>query len=624
MLKILKGIFLLTTTAAAIIAPATMSLAESKANAVQANTDVVVKSETGNGLQLEDIKNRKKITFQDAWVAWENNEKFPVAFFGDSTFDGNQTSGWVKNEIGQDHQPPNAFTTYLQNLIRKYTGSTTARIYNAGFSGQTADWAYSNINNIFSGAYSDVKMIGIGFGINDRLNKTSTKDYKEQFKENIENIILWCLKNNIQPFLLTTQATIEPGSIDSSTYPYRTSENINSIANTVKKELAQKYNIELIDINYYTSKLLANNETYSLKDIISTDHLHFTDAGHKFESEVLFAYFDPRVIILDGKKQIKLDFTSQNVKSNISSDRVLFEDDPINLWYTNYLFNNFVYYDKGDTSDVLLQDFIVLNLSNNLNLYSVQIQIPQNPGYTLPASDIQKPYVVFNDTRYILNDTFINNYFLSINMYKLFLVDKLAFGLNEIKLYSGQFNRVAAVGFYISQDFKNHSSKVSTFQNNDGTVTKQFLTPYKLQNYFEHKALFKLKLDTNINDSADLLVPIVDRINSGLLLDIKNNTIQLFSYVRNSQSLDDIVDLNQLLCSNTLSSSKNLMKSTGLYVEINAAGIKVYSDLKLSPILSYDTDGKVIGSGIFANFIKLLNQGNNEYAIVTADVLYNS
>ena len=105
----------------------------------------------------------EKVSFQDTWTSWENNEKFPVAFLGDSTVDGNETTSWVKNEIGQDHQPPHAFTTYLQNLVRVYTGSNTARIYNAGFSGQTASWAYSNINSIFAGNYSDVKMIGIGF-----------------------------------------------------------------------------------------------------------------------------------------------------------------------------------------------------------------------------------------------------------------------------------------------------------------------------------------------------------------------------------------------------------------------------------------------------------------------------
>lgn len=610
MMKILNKIFLLTMTVI-IIVSATIVLAEDNTNSIERDES-----------QVENINSFNRITLHDAWVAWENNEKFPVAFFGDSTFDGNQTSGWIRNEIGQDHQPPNAFTTYLQDLIRKYTDSTAARIYNAGFSGQTADWGYSNISDIFSGAYSDVKMIGIGFGINDRLNKTSTKDYKEQFKKNMENIIIWCFKNNIQPFLITTQATVEPGSIDSLNYPYRTSENINSIANTVKKELSKKYNIELIDMNYYTSKFMENNGIDPLKDIISTDHLHFVDKGHKFESEVLFAYFNPRVIILDGKKHMKLDFTSQYIKSNISSDRVSLEDNQINLWYTNYLFNSFIYCDKEDISDVLLQDFIILNLSNNLNLYSIQIQIPENPGYSLPSSDIQKPYVTFNDKNYILNDTFIDSYFSLTNMYKLFLVDKLKFGLNEIKLYSGQFNRVAAVGFYISQDFKNYTSKISISQNN-GTVTKQFLAPYKLQNYFEHKVLFKLKLDTNISDSTDVFIPIADRINSGLLLGIKDNTIKLFSYDRNSPSLDNIENLNQLLCCDIGSSSKELVKSSGLYVEISTTYIKVYADLKLLPVLDYETNEKIIGSGIFANFIKILNQNDNEYAIVTTDTLYN-
>ncbi|MCC9296678.1 SGNH/GDSL hydrolase family protein [Clostridium sp. MT-14] len=566
----------------------------------------------------------EKVSFQDTWTSWENNEKFPVAFLGDSTVDGNETTSWVKNEIGQDHQPPHAFTTYLQNLVRVYTGSNTARIYNAGFSGQTASWAYSNINSIFAGNYSDVKMIGIGFGINDRLGVTSTKDYESDFKRSIENIILWCFKNNIQPFLLTTQATVEPGSTDSSSYPYRTSESINSVANTVKKNLAKKYNIQLMDLNYYTSKLLSNNDTYSLKNIISQDHLHFKDKGHEFEAETIFAYFNPRVVVLDGKNKLKIDFTSQNIKSNVESDKVSFENSPINLWYGNNLFNNFIYYCKKDDMDTLLQDFLVFNLSNGLELYSMQIQVPKNPGYTLPSSEDEKPYVIFNDKKYVLKDTFIDSYFSTMNVNRPFLVDNLRFGLNKVKLYSGKFNRAASGGFYISRNFKNYSSRISIVQDTNGDISKQFLTPYKFQNYFEHKALFKLNIDSNISTSrTKFLVPVVDRADSGLALEFENGTVELIEYVRKSSCLDDVGNLKKLAYINTQSNSQESTKSIKIYVRINEASIEVYKELKSSPIITYNTHKEIIGSGIFANFIKLEYQCNGDYLILDTDILYS-
>ena len=57
-------------------------------------------------------------TFQDAWTAWRSGAKFPIAFFGDSTFDGAATTGWVRNTIGADNDSPNAFSRKLEGLLR--------------------------------------------------------------------------------------------------------------------------------------------------------------------------------------------------------------------------------------------------------------------------------------------------------------------------------------------------------------------------------------------------------------------------------------------------------------------------------------------------------------------------
>lgn len=68
MMKILNKIFLLTM-AVIIIVSATIVLAEDNTNSIERDES-----------QVENINSFNRITLHDAWVAWENNEKFPVAF----------------------------------------------------------------------------------------------------------------------------------------------------------------------------------------------------------------------------------------------------------------------------------------------------------------------------------------------------------------------------------------------------------------------------------------------------------------------------------------------------------------------------------------------------------------
>ncbi|WPC43075.1 SGNH/GDSL hydrolase family protein [Clostridium sp. JS66] len=581
----------------------------------------LVKNISNKMKSSETNSSENKITFQDAWVAWENKEKFPVAFFGDSTYDGYNTTGWIGNSIGTDHEPPNVFTTYLQNLIREYTNSKTARIYNAGFSGQIAQWGYKNIDAIFSGVYSDVKMIGIGFGINDRLGKVSTKAYEEKFKEDIENIIKWCYSKRIQPFLLTTQATVEPGTIDCNLYPYRTSESINSVANKVKKELARKYNIDLIDLNYYTEKFLASNKLYKLKDIIP-DNLHFIDLGHKFESEIIFAYFCPRVVMINNDKPLILDFSSQNIKSGIPSDKISYENNLLNLWYNNYNFKSYAYYDKENKDDILVQDFIIFNMENDMNIYTVQISPGENHEMNLCLTDIEKPYAMINGKKLVLQDTFKQYYFEKGFMYRLIKTSILKFGLNRLQLCTGNNNKVSAVGFYVKKEIPSNSSPISFIQKLDGSKSKNSIMPYTYKNYFNNNVLFKLKLDTNIEDCKDLIIPIFDTADNGIFLNLKDSIFELCTYKRRSTEIDNIENYVKVASVDVGISSKSIAE-TGIYIEISEINIKVFIDIKDEPIIKYDTNGKILGSGTFANFIKIPDAESNDCAIVYTSILYN-
>ncbi|MCQ6562781.1 SGNH/GDSL hydrolase family protein [Paenibacillus mendelii] len=305
-------------------------------------------------------------TFNDAWTEWLQGSKFPIAFLGDSTVDGANTTDWVANTVGADSTSPNVFTKKLEELLRQAAHNDILRIYNAGFTATTARWALTILEEQFgeASAYHDVRMIGIGFGINDRndpLYEASEKAYRDGFKGAIKQIIYWCFSKKIQPFLLTTQAIVQPGVLTEymEDYPMRTSEHIESIANEVKRELAEELGLQFIDMNHYTEMFLLYS-SISTQRIIS-DRLHFGDVGHKYEAEVLFAHMSHRTIVADG--YTKIDYSSQRIKDSVPEDWLTMPNEPTDPFK--------VYVDclKADAADMIIMSvWVFVNAKRKLTL----------------------------------------------------------------------------------------------------------------------------------------------------------------------------------------------------------------------------------------------------------------
>lgn len=252
----------------------------------------------------------KICTFLDAYTAWCNGEAFPVAFYGDSTFRVANTS-------------TRYFCERLQEMLREECGAN-AVIHNAGVSGKNLDYGIQNFDANFGegGTYADSKMVGIGFGINDRLAYTTYSDYKNGVYAKLETLIHKCIDRGIQPFLVTSQATTECGVSDdyAAQYPLRDSNSINLCANGAKKELAEKYGIPLVDLNRATEQYLLHSGVPV--NTIIPDRLHFGDVGHAFEAGFLFAQFVPRVVQIDGKTEHVLSYASQNLRSAVPENRL--------------------------------------------------------------------------------------------------------------------------------------------------------------------------------------------------------------------------------------------------------------------------------------------------------------
>jgi hypothetical protein len=326
----------------------------------------------------------KKYTFSEAWNNWEGGNKFPIAFLGDSTTDGNTTSEPTRNVAGTDYINTYAYPYLLQQLIRQETNNSVMRVYNAGFSGKTAQWAKDNINSIFGSGtpYSDVKMVGISYGINDSSTDLIS-DYYNNFKTNIEWLINYFVGKGIQPFLVTTQATL----MKKGAFAQSQTNKINTVANEIKFELADKYGLEIFDANHFTeSFVMYSNE--ALSDI-QPDSLHFGDVGHKYEADFYFNKICPRVI--NSNRHKFLSMLNQNIKTQLTDSNISRS--------TSSKYKYIVDYTRAETTDILIMDALLfnnedsqlkLNVTGNVDLYINDVLIdPLNHELDLGLHHVQ-------------------------------------------------------------------------------------------------------------------------------------------------------------------------------------------------------------------------------------------
>lgn len=375
-----------------------------------------------------DNKNNKIYTFADAWIKWTNGEKFAIGFLGDSTTDGANTTGWTYDNGHEnmdklaggwgkhDYINTNAYPYKLQELLRKELSNEEIRVYNIGYSGTQFHWAKPKYDDIFGGVYSDVKMVGITYGINDRGNYSSPKSYYEGYKNDLIYTVEYLYKKGIQPFLVTSQATIEPYIYSSfvTDQPLRTTEMINSIANRVKFEVAQLYDLEIIDMTKFTEHIL-NYSEYNISDICP-DHLHFGDLGHTLESYFLLSQFSPRVVKVENGSL--LTFACQSVKSKVNDDKLNYLAKPVDKLriVANYTTNN--------ANDMLIQDFWVNNTSKEkLNLFAY-------------CTEVLNQYVMIDDERIEI-------------LHTKQLVSEIEIGVHHIQVFTGGGEKVNWLGFKI-------------------------------------------------------------------------------------------------------------------------------------------------------------------------------
>lgn len=243
-----------------------------------------------------------------------------VVTLGDSTTDGYRTSNYSGNVLENLISKPNTYTEILNGIINGQKGyNFNHKFYNRGFSGKTIAWLKDNLDAVLAPITEKIDYAIITMGINDGVYD-ATKI--QAFRDDHVDVINRLLAKGIKPILMSTQAEFENYN--------RFGSKINSIADNIKKDLANELDIPFIDYNAGTRNIL-NNSEYSIKSLIP-DMCHFGDLGHQKSAEFLASQLIHQAISID--KPTKIGYQNNKVVSDLNYSDYLTDDLKEIKWIT--------------------------------------------------------------------------------------------------------------------------------------------------------------------------------------------------------------------------------------------------------------------------------------------------
>lgn len=230
----------------------------------------------------QETQRKQDITLERLKVDLQT-KRTVIVTLGDSTTDGYRTSGYSGNVLESLTPKPNTYTEILNGIINGQKGyGFNHKFYNRGFSGKTIAWLKDNLDAVLAPITEKIDYAIISMGINDSVYQ---KDNIQPFEENHIDIVKRLKSKGIKPILMSTQAQFENYN--------RFGSKINSIADTLKRDLAKELGIPFIDYNAGTRNIL-NDSEYSVKALIP-DMCHFGDLGHRKSAEFLASQLIYRV-----------------------------------------------------------------------------------------------------------------------------------------------------------------------------------------------------------------------------------------------------------------------------------------------------------------------------------------
>lgn len=241
-----------------------------------------ISSDSNIFLANQETQRKRDITLDQLKVDLQT-KRTVIVTLGDSTTDGYRTSGYSGNVLESLTPKPNTYTEILNGIINGQKGyGFNHKFYNRGFSGKTIAWLKDNLDAVLAPITEKIDYAIISMGINDSVYQ---KANIQPFEENHIDIVKRLKSKGIKPILMSTQAQFENYN--------RFGSKINSIADTLKRDLAKELGIPFIDYNAGTRNIL-NNSEYSVKALIP-DMCHFGDLGHQKSAEFLASQLIHRV-----------------------------------------------------------------------------------------------------------------------------------------------------------------------------------------------------------------------------------------------------------------------------------------------------------------------------------------
>ena len=278
-----------------------------------------ISSDSNIFLANQGIKQKQDITLEQLKVDLQT-KRTVIVTLGDSTTDGYRTSGYSGNVLENLTPKPKTYTEILNGIVNDQKGyGFNHKFYNRGFSGKTIAWLKDNLDAVLAPITEKIDYAFISMGINDSVYE---KDNIQTFKDNHINIINRLVAKGIKPILMSTQAQFENYK--------RFGSKINSIADNIKKDLANELGIPFIDYNAGTRNIL-NNSEYSVKALIP-DMCHFGDLGHQKGAEFLASQLIPQTVFVSGVS--KIGYQNNKVVSDLNYSDFLTDEQKDVKWTT--------------------------------------------------------------------------------------------------------------------------------------------------------------------------------------------------------------------------------------------------------------------------------------------------
>lgn len=225
-----------------------------------------------------------------------------IACYGDSTTDGQGTTGWVANptsggnavgSAAHEANAANAWPAKFRAIIRSMFGNNNIAVWNAGYTGQRLDsgWAYSNyaaaiLNNP---AYGKPDICFIAFGLNDiNAGGTQIAAHATETRKLCARLLL----NGTVPVLLGCDAMYRTDTRDHK----ESSRQIDEVKRSVAKELG----IPFIDVDMAMKEWMNRNDDGLLWSVEQSDGLHFGDRGHAFKAGLIARHLFRDIVVVDG------------------------------------------------------------------------------------------------------------------------------------------------------------------------------------------------------------------------------------------------------------------------------------------------------------------------------------